>query len=262
MRVAERVQLALRAVLAGRHLERLDVESTRRCRRGPSAGSSGCSPPRAAPAGTRARVRAPARPAASARFSLVTKLGFTGTLCGSWSPSRDRRRPRPGRRRSGAVMSATSGSGRDDAQRGARPAGAASEQAADASALDELASREAMAVTPDEGGPLDREALCRLRPSRPIWSNWKRRRWNSDGCQVAKAEMVRCALRAGPNGALGVVAAHAERVAAPEEALDVGVAAVAVEALAAEDRLARSRRCRARRRRTARCSSSHSRARR
>src|SRR5262245_23783211 len=107
-----------------------------------SAGRNACSSP------------SPCTSSASARFSLVTKLGLAGTLCGSWLPSAivttSTRAPPIWR-----AMSATSGSVATTysaARAGAAPAAMQKTRSA-------LASREAMTVTPDESGPLQGEAL-------------------------------------------------------------------------------------------------------
>src|SRR5262245_57502179 len=109
-----------------------------------SAGMKACSSP------------SPCTTSASARFSLVTKLGLTGTLWGSWVPSAivttDTRSPPIC-----AVMSATSGS--DATTFSFAAAGAAAPSAIASARTRRLTLREAMAVTPDEGGPLEREAL-------------------------------------------------------------------------------------------------------
>src|SRR5258708_1920546 len=106
-----------------------------------SAGRNACSSP------------SPCTTSASARFSLVTKLGFTGTLCGSWLPSAivvTATRSPPICR----AMSATSG--RVATTFSAAAAGAALPNTRASRAL---ASRKAMTVTPEEGGPLQGEAL-------------------------------------------------------------------------------------------------------
>src|SRR5262245_23822190 len=106
-----------------------------------SAGMNACSRPR------------PCTTSASARFNFVTKLGFTGTLWGSCVPSAivstETRSPPIWR-----AMSATSGNAATtrslalagDATSAARRNAAESRR--------ELSLCEAMAVTPDEGGPL------------------------------------------------------------------------------------------------------------
>src|SRR5262245_46613160 len=99
---------------------------------------------------------------------------------------------------------------------------------------------EAMAVTPQEGGPLQREALVVARVALVDLIE----------LEAQALELGRVPGREGRVGALpidgaerrlGVVEARAERVAASEEALEVGVAAVAAEALGSEDGIARAR---------------------
>src|SRR3990172_1859796 len=104
----------------------------------------------------------PCTTSASARLSFVTKLGFTGTLWGSWVPSAivttDTRSPPIC-----AVMSATSGV--DATTRSAADAVSAASEKPNAASQPKkrrLALCEAMAVTPDECGPLEREALVGL----------------------------------------------------------------------------------------------------
>src|SRR5262245_60446842 len=100
--------------------------------------------------------------------------------------------------------------------------------------------REAMSVTPEEGGPLQGEALVVVGPRQLDLVDLEaqavelRREPGGEGG-------VRLLPRGISEGVLRVVAADSERVAATQEGLEVGIAAVAARVLLAEDRIARDR---------------------
>src|SRR6516165_2352437 len=128
-------------------------------------------------------------------------------------------------------MSATSGS--EATTRSAAPAGLASTRV---TATIRLASGEAMAVTPDEGGPLQGEALV-VRTGDPDVvpleaQPLELRRLPGDERAVGARQVLRA------ERVLGVVEACTRREAAAEEALEVGVAGVAAEAARAREDLA------------------------
>src|SRR5262249_31427641 len=156
---------------------------------------------------------------------LVTNDGFTGTLCGSCVPlamvSTETRSPPIC-----AAMSATSGSvatTRSVADAGpalARPSTARPPQKSC------LALSEAMAVTPDEGRPLGREALVGLLVA-PGVVELEAQALELGGLPGdERRDGLREILVAVDR--FGVVEAHAGREAAVEEGLGVGVAALPV----------------------------------
>ena len=121
-------------------------------------------------------------------------------------------------------MSATSGKRGDHAQRGARRRGA--EHSDDDERERELASREAMAVTPDEGGPLQREALV-VRPRGADVVELAAQALEPDGCQVTNAGRGALALRVAERSASSSRSAPPDRDSARLKKLEVRVAAVA-----------------------------------
>src|SRR4029450_2933952 len=107
-----------------------------------SAGMNACSRPR------------PCTTSASARLSFVTKLGLTGTLCGSWVPSAivstETRSPPIWR-----AMSATSGNAATTRSFASAAGAPNTEKRPGTRTRCALALSEAMAVTPEECGPLN-----------------------------------------------------------------------------------------------------------
>src|SRR5262245_38570082 len=102
--------------------------------------------------------------------------------------------------------------------------------------------REAMAVTPEEGGPLEREPLVVLSVLRVLVDLIELEAQALElGREPGREDGAGDLTVARTGDVHGVVAADAEGVAAAEEGLEIGVALVAVEALVGEDRIARDR---------------------
>src|SRR3990172_3839096 len=192
-----------------------------------SAGRNACSRPR------------PFTTSASARLSFVTKLGLTGTLCGSWPPSAivcTATRSPPICR----AMSATSGVEATTRSTAPPEPGESARNAAPSAAHANSAGREAMRVTPQEGGPLEGEPLVVVLAAQVELIDLEAQTLEL-GREPGREGRVRALQLGRAERILGVVEPGAERVAAAQEGLQVGVAAVAPEALVAQQRIPRAR---------------------